>query len=531
MGHIDISGVEYFLSDGRKLLDQITFRVGDGAKTALVGPNGSGKTTLTRLITGEITPHSGKIAISGGLGIMRQFVGSLRDQSNVRDLLLSVAPPKIREAAQKLKDTEAAMDDSEKSQMNFSHALTEWGDVGGYEIEVMWDICCTNALGQSFEEVEHRIVNTLSGGEQKKLVLRALLEGPEEVLLLDEPDNYLDVPSKRWLEEVITSTKKTVLFISHDRELLENTANRIVTLEQGAAGNTTWVHGGKFSTWHEARKARNARFAEVLLRWEQEHQRLKDLVRTLQVQAAISPDMASKYHAMQTRLKKFEDIGAPEAPPIEQDVQVGLRGGRTGLRALTFENLVLEGLTQEFNFEVFFGDRIAVLGKNGTGKSHFLRLISGDATVKHSGNFKVGARVEIGYFAQTHSHPEFESQSLLEILWSMYSLQLGPAKSVLRKYEIDQQAEQRFTSLSGGQQARFQVLLLELSGATLLLLDEPTDNLDLASAESLEKALERYEGTVITVTHDRWFTRGFTRFLNFGNDGRVYESPEPIFEH
>lgn len=533
MGHIDVSGVDYTLSDGRVLLNDVSFRVGDGAKVALIGANGSGKTTLFRMISGDLQPDSGQVSISGGLGVMRQFIGAVRDLTTVHQMLLSVAPKKIRDAAQNVERTELLMHekDTEKSQMAYAQAIIEWGDVGGYEYEVMWDVCCTRALGKTFDDVAKREVNTLSGGEQKKLVLNALLEGPDEVLLLDEPDNYLDVPSKRWLEEVITSTKKTVLFISHDRELLENTANRIVTLEQGAAGNTTWVHGGKFSTWHEARKARNARFAEVLLRWEQEHQRLKDLVRTLQVQAAISPDMASKYHAMQTRLKKFEDIGAPEAPPIEQDVQVGLRGGRTGLRALTFENLILEGLTQEFNFEVFFGDRIAVLGKNGTGKSHFLRLISGDATVKHSGNFKVGARVEIGYFAQTHSHPEFESQSLLEILWSMYSLQLGPAKSVLRKYEIDQQAEQKFTSLSGGQQARFQVLLLELSGATLLLLDEPTDNLDLASAESLEKALERYEGTVITVTHDRWFTRGFKRFLNFGNDGRVYESPEPIFEH
>ena len=133
------------------------------------------------------------------------------------------------------------------------------------------------------------------------------------------------------------------------------------------------MHGGKFDTWHEARRARNARFAELLLRWEQEHQRLKDLVRTLQVQAAISPDMANKYHAMQTRLRKFEEAGAPEAPPVEQDVKVGLRGGRTGLRALTFEQVAIksgagEFLTQPFDFEVFFGDRIAILGKNGTGK-------------------------------------------------------------------------------------------------------------------------------------------------------------------
>ena len=533
MGHIDVNAIDYSLSDGLTLLSGVSFRVGDGAKVALIGANGSGKTTLFRMISGDLQPDSGQVSISGGLGVMRQFIGSVRDHTSVHQMLLSVAPKSIRDAAALVSRTEELMHEknTEKSQLAYAQALIGWGDAGGYDYEVIWDVCCMAALNKSFDEIANREVNTLSGGEQKKLVLNALLEGPDETLLLDEPDNYLDVPSKRWLEEVIRETKKTVLFISHDRELLENTANRIVTLELGSTGNSTWVHGGKFSTWHEARRLRNARFAEVLLRWEQEHERLKELVRTLQIQAKISPDMASKYHAMQTRLKKFQEAGAPEAPPIEQDVKVGLRGGRTGLRALTFENLTLLGLTKPFDFEVFFGDRIAVLGKNGTGKSHFLRLISGDQSVKYSGNFKIGARVEIGYFAQTHSHPEFESMSLLEILWQMYSLQLGPAKSALRKYEIDQAADQRFASLSGGQQARFQVLLLELSGSTLLVLDEPTDNLDLASAESLEKALDRYEGTVIAVTHDRWFTRGFTRYLIFGSDGKVFESPEPVFEH
>ncbi|CAN2213892.1 Uup ATPase components of ABC transporters with duplicated ATPase domains [Candidatus Nanopelagicaceae bacterium] len=537
MGHIDVSGVEYSLSDGRVLLNDVSFRVGDGAKVALIGPNGSGKTTLIRMICGDISPEEGSVAITGGLGIMRQFIGSVRDETTVRELLISVAPARIRDAAAKIIDSEKAMalEDNEKNQMAYAQAIIDWGDCGGYDFEVIWDKCCTEMLGKPFDEVTDRKVSTLSGGEQKKLVLRALLEGPEEVLLLDEPDNYLDVPSKRWLEKVVSETKKSVLFVSHDRELLQNTATRIVALEQGVNGNTAWVHGAKFDTWHEARRARNARFAELLLRWEQEHQRLIDLVRTLQVQAASSPDMASKYHAMQTRLRKFEEAGAPEAPPLEQDVKVGLRGGRTGLRALTFEGVSIntesgENLTQPFDFEVFFGDRIAVLGKNGTGKSHFFRLISGDPTVNYTGNFKVGARVEIGYFAQTHSHPEFEGKTLLEILWETYSLQLGAAKGVLRKYEIDKQAEQKFTSLSGGQQARFQILLLELSGSTLLLLDEPTDNLDLASAESLEVALDHYEGTVLSVTHDRWFTRGFNRFLVFGADGRVYESPEPVFD-
>jgi ATPase subunit of ABC transporter with duplicated ATPase domains len=533
VGHIDVSGIEFTLSDGRVLLDDVSFRVGDGAKAALIGPNGAGKTTLIRMICGDVQPDGGSISISGGLGVMRQFIGQVRDKSTVRDLLLSVSPEKVRIAAAKLKSAEASMadDDSEQSQMAYASALSDWGDAGGYDAEVVWDICCTQALGKSFEEVSDREVNTLSGGEQKKVVLQALLRGPEEVLILDEPDNYLDVPSKRWLEEQLKESHKTILFISHDRELLSEVANRIITLEQGVSGNTAWIHGSGFATWHEARKARNARFAELLYRWEQEHERLKELVLTLRNQAKSSPDMASKYRAMQTRLRKFEEIGPPPSPPLEQDVKVGLSGGRTGERVITCENLVLEGLTDPFSIEIFYGDRVAVLGKNGTGKSHFLRLLGGDVSVKHSGNWKLGARVSPGHFAQTHAHPEFMGKTLLEILWSEHSLQLGPAKSVLGRYELHNQAEQKFSTLSGGQQARFQVLLLELEGSTLLLLDEPTDNLDLASAEALEKALTMYQGTVLAVTHDRWFTKGFSRYLVFGADNKVFESPNPVWEY
>ena len=287
MGHIDVSGVEYWLPDGRILLSDINFRVGDGAKVAIVGANGSGKTTLIRMISGDLQPHAGKISLSGGLGIMRQFIGQVRDESTVRDLLVSVSPPKIREAANRLIASEKLMNETngEREQMAYAQAISDWGDIGGYDAEVMWDVCCTSALGKSFEEVSHRLVNTLSGGEQKKVVLEALLRGPDEVLVLDEPDNYLDVPSKRWLEEELVATKKTVFFVSHDRELLNRVAQKIVTVELGVNGNSAWVHGGNFASWPEARKARQERFAELLQRWEEEHERLINLVKTLQVQA------------------------------------------------------------------------------------------------------------------------------------------------------------------------------------------------------------------------------------------------------
>ena len=215
-------------------------------------------------------------------------------------------------------------------------------------------------------------MRTLSGGEQKRLVLEALLRGPDEVLLLDEPDNYLDVPGKRWLEERLRATQKTVLLISHDRELLARAATRIVTVE----GGSSWMHGGGFATYHEARSDRHERLDELLRRWDEEHERLKELVRTLQQQAAISPDMASTYQAMQTRLRKFEEAGPPEAPPAQQNVRMRLNGGRTGVRAVTCEQLELTGLMQPFDLEVFYGERVAVLGSNGSGKSHFLRLLA-----------------------------------------------------------------------------------------------------------------------------------------------------------
>ncbi|MEY4037599.1 MAG: hypothetical protein RL201_980, partial [Actinomycetota bacterium] len=190
MGHIDVNAVEYSLSDGRVLLNDVSFRVGDGAKVALIGPNGSGKTTLIRMICGDLKPDEGAVSITGGLGVMRQFIGSVRDESTVRDLLLSIAPKRIRDAAEKVVTTESAMNESgsEKDQMNYAQAIIDWGDAGGYDFELIWDVCCTEMLNKPFEQVATRKVNTLSGGEQKKLVLRALLEGPEEVLLLDEPD-------------------------------------------------------------------------------------------------------------------------------------------------------------------------------------------------------------------------------------------------------------------------------------------------------------------------------------------------------
>ncbi|MFD7339231.1 ABC-F family ATP-binding cassette domain-containing protein [Streptomyces violascens] len=532
MGHLEAAHLEYYLPDGRVLLGDASFRVAEGSVVALVGANGAGKTTLLRMISGELQPHGGSVSVSGGLGVMPQFVGSVRDERTVRDLLVSVAQPRIRKAAAEVDAAEHLIMtvDDEAAQMKYAQALSDWAEAHGYEAETVWDMCTMAALGMPYDKAQFREVRTLSGGEQKRLVLEALLRGPDEVLLLDEPDNYLDVPGKRWLEERLRETRKTVLFVSHDRELLSRAAERIVSLEPSPAGTDVWVHGAGFGTYHEARRERFARFEELKRRWDEEHARLKALVLRLRNQAAISPDMASRYHAMQTRFKKFEEAGPPPEPPREQAITMRLRGGRTGVRALTCENLELTGLMKPFSLEVFYGERVAVLGSNGSGKSHFLRLLAGDPSVAYTGNWKLGARVVPGHFAQTHAHPELLGRTLVDILWSEHARDRGAAMSVLRRYELERQGDQPFDKLSGGQQARFQILLLELAGTTALLLDEPTDNLDLESAEALQDGLESYDGTVLAVTHDRWFSKTFDRYLVFGSDGVVRETTEPVWD-
>ena len=551
MGHIDVQHVTYSLPDGRVLLDDVSFRIGEGVKAALVGANGAGKTTLMKLIAGDIDAESGSIVTTGGMGVMRQFIGQGRD-GTVRDLLLAVSPPPLRSAAAEVDAVEELLMSTEDAdiQMRYAQALADFADAGGYDAEVAWDVCCTAALGAAYDEVKWRRVETLSGGEQKRLVLEVLLRGPDEVLLLDEPDNYLDVPGKKWLEERIASSAKTILLISHDRELLRACATTVVTVELGAAGNTAWVHGGGFATYADARDDRMSRLEELRRRWDEQHQKLKDLVQMLKTKAAYNDGLASRYQAAQTRLRMFEEAGPPEAVPVRQRMRMRLEGGRTAKRAIVCEGLEFTDLTQPFDLEVWFGERVGVLGRNGAGKSHLLRLLAAGGSdpdvehrpvsdvpippVRHTGLARLGSRVRPGWFAQTHVRPDLEDRTLLEILHRGDGHRDGmgreQAARALDRYGLAAAGEQRFASLSGGQQARFQILLLELSGATLLLLDEPTDNLDLESAEALEGALDAFTGTVLAVTHDRWFARGLDRFVVVGGDGVVRESTEPMWD-
>ena len=368
---------------------------------------------------------------------MRQFVGSVaRRLDGARPARLGRAAGRAGGRQGRSSRPSCAMmeRDDERTQMRYAQALS----TGPTPAATRPRCCGTPARWRRSACRSRRrsgaTLRTLSGGEQKRLVLEALLRGPDEVLLLDEPDNYLDVPGKRWLEEQLRESPKTVLFVSHDRELLARSADadrhrRARRRREHRPGS----HGGGFATYHAGphRAVRPARGAAPPLgRGARQAQGAgRDATSR---RPPYNDGMASRYQAAQTRLRKFEEAGPPRGdPPREQDVTMRLRGGRTGKRAVICEGLELTGLMKPFDLEVWYGERVAVLGSNGSGKSHFLRLLAAAAPTPTSSTgrsttsdragrahrrARLGARVRPGWFAQTHEHPELVGRTLLDIL-------------------------------------------------------------------------------------------------------------------
>src|SRR5262245_31356184 len=344
VGALEVIHLGYRVPGGRLLFDDVSFRVGSGEHAALVGANGVGKTTLIRVLAGEEDAASGSFSVDGRLGVMHQFVGSMQDDTTVSELLLRVGAPEIRAAYARLVAAElAAGDGTADAGMRLASAWTHWGDVGGYTAEVLWDECTVAALRGSLDEVRSRPVATLSGGEQKRLVLEVLLRGGDDVLLLDEPDNYLDVAGKRWLEQRLRDTDKTVLFVSHDRELLERSGAKVVTLE----GRGAWTHGGTFATWHDARENRLARIDEEHRRWRDERRHLEEQIKELRRRSQMTDAFASRLRATHTKLRRHEDA-APRERPKDQHVSIRIAGGRTGKRVLTVDGLEFPGIVEPF---------------------------------------------------------------------------------------------------------------------------------------------------------------------------------------
>ena len=522
MGHVVVSRLAYSHPGGDRLFSDVSFRMSPGDHVGLVGANGVGKTTLLRILAGELSPDEGEVSLGGVIGYMAQDVGAVDDARTVRELLLTLAPLALRRAGEAVLECEvqlAAGDDA--AGMRLGTAIADWSALGGYELEGQWDAACRRIVRVGFDELADRPSVTLSGGERKRLVLDVLFASDADVLLLDEPDNFLDVPAKLALERQIAAAKKTVLMISHDREVLTGAVRSILTLE----GSGAWLHGGPYSSYPRAREERQRRLGDAVKRWRDEERRLFRLMKTFKERAKYSSDWAKKADAAETRWLRFRDAGPPPAPVVDESIVVRMRGGDSARRVLDLRSLGIDELVSPFSDEVHFGERVGLLGPNGSGKTQLMRVLAGERE-PDDGELVVGPRVSPGFFTQFQRRDDLSDRVVIDaVLERVGGGGVQAAMGALARYGLVDAARRSYDLLSGGQKARLEVLALELEGHNLLLLDEPTDNLDIESSEALEHALSSFRGTVVAVSHDRAFLRTMNRYLMLLHNGTVLSLP------
>ena len=316
--------------------------------------------------------------------------------------------------------------------------------------------------------------------------------------------------------------------ISHDREVLSGAVRSILTLE----GSGAWLHGEPYPSYPAARAERQRRMGDAVKRWHEEERRLFQLMKIFKERAKYSADWAKKANAAETRWRRFRDAGPPPSPVTTVPVRIRLRGGDAARRVLDLRALGIDALEDPgaalvwpFSDEVHFGERVGLIGPNGSGKTALMNVLAGSRAAD-SGEMVVGPRVSIGFFTQLQRRPELAGQVVLDVVLARVGGDgVQAAMSALARYGLADAARRSYDVLSGGEKARLEILVLELEGHNLLLLDEPTDNLDLDSSDALQTALEAFEGTVVAVSHDRAFLRTLDRFLLIPHDGSVLALP------
>ena len=520
MSSIVVSELEYAPPGADSLFFDVSFGVAPGEHAALVGANGVGKSTILRILSGELQADDGEFALGGSVLTMTQDVGMSKPTDTLREMLIEVAPGSLKAAGRALVASEKALATGDDDGMGYATALTDWGDLGGYELEMRWEAAARRSVKTPITDFSTRLVSELSGGERKRLVLDLLLTSGADVLLLDEPDNYLDIPTRGWLEEQIKSSKSTILMVSHDRTLLQRVATKIVVIE----GSGAWVHGGSYTTFPEARAKRQELLGDGVKRWNDEERRLFQHMKIMKQRAAQNFKNATKANAAETRWEKFVAAGPPPPPAPDQQIYVTLRGADSARRVAKIDDVAIGDLFLPFSDEIHFGERLGLIGPNGTGKSHLLGALAGTLEPDF-GTIAYGPRTSVGVFTQINDRPDFRGRQCFEIVRDRVFDDEKSMKSLAR-YGLAGNARQEFQTLSGGQKARIEILCLELEGHNVLLLDEPTDNLDVESSEALEKALDGFQGTVVAVSHDRTFLSKFDRFLMITDDGEVYALPD-----
>ena len=517
---ISVSGLVKEFEVGKKILDGLTFQVDAGERVGLLGPNGCGKTTFLRILTGEVHPDEGDIVVAPNkrMGLISQ-IPVYPAGYTVEDVLDTAFAP-LHEMEEEMTQLSQRMAEGESDSALLSRydklsAAFQAG--GGYETDTNKNKVC-NGLSIP-QDMRERPFDMLSGGEKTRVNLARLILEDTDILLLDEPTNHLDLRATEWLEEYLEKFKGTVLAVSHDRYFLDKVVRRVVEIQEGKAE----FYSGNYS-FYAVEKER--RYEEKLRQYEKEQAKIQQLEKAaeqLRIWAYSGNDKIFK--RAQSMEKRIERIRQTDKP--KKDRKMAVRFGEREFRG--DEVLSIKGLEKAFgertlfagvNLEVEGGERIALLGDNGTGKSTLIKIIMGEEE-PDGGKLRKGPTVKVGYLPQIihFDHPE---RTLVDTM--LYDLDCTAQTARNRLAAFKFRGEDVFkpvSALSGGEQSRLRLCMLMDSKINLLILDEPTNHLDIQSREWIEEAVEEYEGNLLFVSHDRYFIDRFATRIWMLEDGKI----------
>ncbi|MCE7989500.1 MAG: ABC transporter ATP-binding protein [Caldilinea sp. CFX5] len=529
--HLDKVTVTYI---AHPIFTNLSWAVHDDRCVGLVGPNGSGKSTLLRLLAGQLTSDTGFVNRQSGLtvGYLPQEP-QLQPAATVWEEALT-ASDALQKIEQQLAQVEAKLADpsvySDEKKLNAvldeqTRLLETFEKLGGpaYAGRVR-----ATLLSLGFTEAEFALkVETLSGGQKKLVGLAKLLITDPKVLLLDEPDNHLDLDRKRLLEQIIRAHKGAVVIVSHDRYLLDLVVDEIVELEDGRLSQ----YPGDYSQYAFEKQSRLLRQQQLFQAQDKEITRLEQAAKRLLTWGRVydNEKLIKRGKNILNRLERIERIDKPILERRRMDLELsGWRGSNKVLdiqeldKVFTTEagneTIVLAGL----DLLIWRGERVGLVGPNGAGKSVLFRLINGQEQPT-GGQIAIGPSVQVGYYAQEHETLDY-NRTLIETIRQAVRFSESEAVSFLGKFLFGyEQARNWVRTLSGGERSRLQMALLMLTNANFLLLDEPTNNLDIASAEVLEDALNEFDGTVLVISHDRYFLDRVVNRIVELQDGALVE--------
>lgn len=508
-------GEEVIVSDG-------SFHIEDYEKAALVGINGAGKSTILKLIVGELPLDSGNVILTKGktLGYLAQHQDMNSDHSIYEEVKsakaeIIKAEQRIREIEKELKDLSG---EALEERLNSYHRLTAWFEQENgyaYESEITGVLKGLGFLPDDFSKK----VSKLSGGEKTRVSLGKLLITKPDILLLDEPTNHLDLNSITWLENYLLNYQGAVLIVSHDRYFLNRVVTKVIEVERG----TVMTFQGNYSAYAEKKeKLREIRLKEYL----NQQQEIKHQEAVIEKLRSFNREKSIK--RAESREKMLDKMQVIEKP-VEQNTDINLKlepSCQSGNDVLKIEHLSKSfgsrTLFQDVNFEIKRGEHVAIIGDNGTGKTTLLKILN-QISNADTGSFTLGTNVKIGYYDQEHNVLNMDKTIFDEISDDYPSLTNTQIRNVLASFLFTgDDVFKLIGDLSGGERGRVSLAKLMLSEANFLILDEPTNHLDITSKEILEKALNRYTGTILYVSHDRYFiNQTATRILELVNQDFV----------